>query len=227
MPSSRTAGSFSAGESRAGDNGAFALARYAADGILDPSFSADGRLLTDFGAPATGAIRIHNAGEGAWGVDVQADGRIVAAGEDESGSASDLALARYASDGSLDPGFSGDGVQTTDLGGSEQTRDLVLQSGRALVVGNTDAGSAPADFDSLLARYQADFDHYVRVEVTVAGPGRVGGPRIACPPDCVGSYATPQLLALTGVPDDEQSWSASAARARARSARSSPTPTLP
>jgi hypothetical protein len=58
----------------------FALARYKSDGSLDFSFDADGRVVTDFGAQ-----------EYAFGVDIQTDGSIVAAGP----ASGDFAVARY------------------------------------------------------------------------------------------------------------------------------------
>ncbi len=69
--------------------GDFALARYNANGSLDTSFSGDGKRKTDFGA-----------NEGAAGVAIQADGRIVAAGARVETSSNpqytrDFALARY------------------------------------------------------------------------------------------------------------------------------------
>jgi uncharacterized delta-60 repeat protein len=81
----------------------FAVARYRPDGSLDPSFSGDGKQTTDFGA----------AQQAAYGVAIQADGRIVAAGESSNDG---FALARYNAVGSLDPSFAGDGTQTTSLG---------------------------------------------------------------------------------------------------------------
>jgi uncharacterized delta-60 repeat protein len=62
----------------------FALARYNADGALDPTFDSDGRVTTDFGSgvdSASAAVR-------------QPDGKIVAAGVAEGGS-TDFGLARY------------------------------------------------------------------------------------------------------------------------------------
>ena len=193
-----------AGDSQAGGDGEFALARYFAGGAPDPSFSGDGRQMTDFGEPAPGFFGVQGTVDGAYGVAIQADGKIVAGGDDESAGGlpqNDMALARYAPDGSLDSSFSDDGLQTTDLGGNEQIRDLVLQNGRPLVAGNTDAGSGPAQFDFVLARYQSDADRYLTVDVAVSGPGHVVGPRILCPPDCVGSYDAPQPVELTGVPE--------------------------
>jgi uncharacterized delta-60 repeat protein len=60
----------------------FALARYNPDGSLDPSFGSGGKVTTDFGGFDV-----------AFGVALQPDGKIVAAGQ--GGSGSDFALARY------------------------------------------------------------------------------------------------------------------------------------
>ncbi len=86
--------------------GDFALARYNPNGSLDTSFSGDGRQTTDFGGF-----------DGANGVALQGDGKIVAVGDSGAGGTGDFALARYNPNGSLDPSFSGDGKQTTDFGG--------------------------------------------------------------------------------------------------------------
>jgi uncharacterized delta-60 repeat protein len=70
----------------AGDD--FALARYNPGGALDASFSGDGKRTTDFGGD-----------DGANGVALQADGRIVAAGVGRGADgSSDFALARYLGD---------------------------------------------------------------------------------------------------------------------------------
>lgn len=101
--------------------GAFALARYNADGSLDPTFAGDGKQTTDFGG----------GGGEARSVAVQADGRIVVAG----GGGGALALARYTSDGSLDPTFSSDGKQTA---ADPSGWDVALQSdGKIVVVGGS------------------------------------------------------------------------------------------
>ena len=75
-------------------DGNFVLARYGADGALDPSFSGDGLVTTDLGGTDDGQ-----------GVAIQTDGKIVVAG----GSGGNFALARYTTGGGLDPSFSGDG----------------------------------------------------------------------------------------------------------------------
>jgi uncharacterized delta-60 repeat protein len=104
------------------DSAAFTLARYNANGFLDPSFSGDGVQTTDFGG----------SGE-ATGVAIQADGKIVTVGY----AGGDFALARYNPNGSLDPSFSSDGMQTTDFGGDDRANGVALQAnGRIVAVGD-------------------------------------------------------------------------------------------
>jgi uncharacterized delta-60 repeat protein len=96
----------------------FALARYNTDGSLDASFDFDGRVTTDFGRGTDNTIAVV----------LQPDGRIVAAGgHTQTGGSDDFALARYNSDGSLDPTFGVGGNVITDLGGFEAADDVVLQ----------------------------------------------------------------------------------------------------
>jgi uncharacterized delta-60 repeat protein len=89
-----------------GRSGVFALARYNPNGSLDRSFSGDGRKTTNFG----------DGRDGANGVAIQTNGKIVAVGGGGTDT-DEFALARYNPSGLLDPGFSGDGRQTTDFGG--------------------------------------------------------------------------------------------------------------
>jgi uncharacterized delta-60 repeat protein len=76
----------------------FALARYKPDGSLDPSFGNGGLVLTAFRG-----ISIIQA------IGIQSDGKIVVAG----GGAGSFALARYTTEGRLDPTFGRGGKVTT------------------------------------------------------------------------------------------------------------------
>ena len=123
-----------------GSVGGFALARHNADGSLDPSFGGDGKLTTDFGG----------SGGAAYGVALQPDGKIVAAGHGGAG----FALARYRPDGSLDSSFDGDGKLTTDFGGSGGAAyGVALQPDGKIVAVGSALGDAT---DFALARYNAD-----------------------------------------------------------------------
>ena len=87
-------------------------------------------------SPATASRRPTSAGsDGATGVALQGDGKIVAVGS-ERRSAHDFALARYNPNGSLDTSFSGDGKQTTDFGGTDGASGVALQgNGKIVAVG--------------------------------------------------------------------------------------------
>jgi uncharacterized delta-60 repeat protein len=124
-----------------------AIARYNPNGTLDTSFSGDGTQTADFGL-----------GEGAQatGVAIQGDGKIVVVGSAGATSTSqDFAVARYNPNGTLDTSFSGDGTQTTDLGGSDGAADVALQGdGKIVAVGEAEPGTSGDDFS--LVRYKAD-----------------------------------------------------------------------
>ncbi len=68
----------------AGFSDNFALARYSTDGTLDTTFSGDGKVITDLGG-----------WDEAYGVAIQSDGKIVAAGKSSLGGNFDFALVRY------------------------------------------------------------------------------------------------------------------------------------
>lgn len=124
----------------------FALARYDADGDLDPSFGTGGRVLTDMGS--------QGRDEEVKAVALQPDGKIVVAGLTGRFSlppnATDFAVARYNPNGTLDTSFSGDGRFTLDFGGTEEfASDLTVQSDGKIVVAGTVApvgGGQPRDF---------------------------------------------------------------------------------
>ena len=129
----------------------FSLARYNADGSLDSTFDSDGKLTTSFGGFAY-----------AYGVAIQSDGKIVVAGgvaNDLSPTNSDFALARYNPDGSLDTTFDSDGKLTTNLGGIDYGRSIILQPDGRIIV----AGYAMNDF--AVARY---YPGTIDVAVTVS-----------------------------------------------------------
>ena len=105
--------------------GNFGLARYHADGLLDTSFGEEGIVLTDFGG----------GWDGANDVLLQPDGKIIAVGYDHDG---DFAVARYNSNGSLDPQFDDDGRVLTDFGeGWDYANAVALDNHGNIVVAGT------------------------------------------------------------------------------------------
>jgi uncharacterized delta-60 repeat protein/uncharacterized repeat protein (TIGR01451 family) len=143
----------------------FALARYNVDGGLDDgtagdstpgdSFGGDGKVDTDF--DATSDI--------GYALAIQVDGKIVLAGTSgprftlsegavltPSGSTGDdFALARYNTNGNLDPTFSTDGLVTTDFfAGTDRALGVAIQKDGKIVA----AGFADNDGQQFaLARY--------------------------------------------------------------------------
>jgi uncharacterized delta-60 repeat protein len=121
----------------------FVLARYNGDGSPDASFGSGGMVTTDFGGAAFDA---------AFGVALQPNGKIVAAGGTFSFPSADFALARYKADGSLDPSFGTGGKVTTDFGAFDVASAVALQAdGKIIAAGQGGAGS-----DFALARYLGD-----------------------------------------------------------------------
>jgi uncharacterized delta-60 repeat protein len=123
----------------AGDSDAnFALARYNSNGSLDASFGSAGKVITSFGGI-----------DQASAVILQPDGKILVAGQTDTGISIDFALARYMPDGSLDGAFGTGGRVTTNfIGASDDlAAAVVLQSDGKIVVGGT------SDDNFALARY--------------------------------------------------------------------------
>ena len=126
-----------------GVSGRFALARYDADGSLDPFFGSGGRVTTSFTGEAT-----------ATAVAVQADGKIVTAGRASNGTRSNFVLARYDTDGTLDPFFGAGGRVVTSLAADAEALALVLQPDGKIVVAGRASDGVTSRF--ALARYDAD-----------------------------------------------------------------------
>lgn len=129
-----------------GPDSHFALWRFLPDGSLDPDFGVGGRSLTDF----SGRNDLIHA------LALQADGGIVAVGQTQPNQSilSDFALARYTSDGQLDPDFGTGGTVVTDFfGGYDVAMDVAsLPDGRLVVTGEVQ-GVPEAPADARVARY--------------------------------------------------------------------------
>jgi uncharacterized delta-60 repeat protein len=134
-----------------GINNDFALARYDANGVLDPTFDNDGKVMTAIGV----------ADEGAFAVGIQSTGKIVAAGAVLNAAGNnDFGVVRYNVDGSLDTTFAAGGsvpgTTLTDMaGGNDVALALMIQPDDKIMVGGaafvTNQGN-----DLALARYDAE-----------------------------------------------------------------------
>ena len=136
-----------AGQSDNGTNNDFALTRFNIDGSLDTSFGGgDGIVTTPIGSGS----------DIAYSMTLQADGKILLAGQSNNGTNNDFALTRYNSDGSLDNSFGGgDGIVTTALGsGTDRAYGVTVQTdGKILLAGLSHNGS---NDDFALTRYNSD-----------------------------------------------------------------------
>jgi uncharacterized delta-60 repeat protein len=116
-------------------NNNFAVARLNKNGSLDPTFSGDGRLATNFGAD-----------DYAQGIALQTDGKIVLAGEKRTTSPffSSFAVARYNTDGTPDTTFNGVGRKAFSViaASNSSASDVIVQpDGKIVVLGAAFSGS--------------------------------------------------------------------------------------
>ena len=131
-------GIVAAGLSNASGGNEFAVARYFSFGALNPTFGEGGRVTTDLRDSAS-----------AYGVAIQADGKVVVAGRSFACSPvicgagdTDFGLARYNPDGSLDTSFDGDGKAVTGFGDSDIATAVAIQSdGKIVAAGETATGN--------------------------------------------------------------------------------------
>lgn len=125
----------------------FAVIRYTEDGALDTTFNGNGKVVTAFG----------NSKSYISAVEIQSDGKIVAAGyaayRHPTGSyfSRVFALARYNPDGSLDNSFGEGGKVQTNLRSylSELKALAIAPDGKIVVAGRSNSSA-------VVARYNAD-----------------------------------------------------------------------
>jgi uncharacterized delta-60 repeat protein len=129
-----------AGATITADLGSFALARYLSDGSLDASFGTGGIVTTAVGSNPNTAI---------YAVALQVDGKIVAAGTDNS----TFVLARYLVNGSLDTSFGVDGIVTTAITGSSPS---IAAFGVEIQVDNAIVAIGTEGTNFVLVRYLPD-----------------------------------------------------------------------
>jgi uncharacterized delta-60 repeat protein len=126
------------------DVSGFLLVRYLSNGVIDSSFGKDGVVVTPFPG---------NVSSSALSVAIQSNGDIVAAGQTATTASgpSDFALARYTTNGALDPTFGHGGFVSTSFGSSQASVNTVLiqTDGKILAVGNSNG-------ETTIARYLAD-----------------------------------------------------------------------
>jgi uncharacterized delta-60 repeat protein len=105
----------------------FALARFHPDGRLDNTFGVNGRVAFSFGND-----------DFAKALKIQPDGKIVVVGYTGTGNAMNFLIARFNTNGTLDPSFGFGGFNVMDFaGGPDQGWALALQPDGKIVVAGT------------------------------------------------------------------------------------------
>jgi uncharacterized delta-60 repeat protein len=120
----------------------FAVIRLTANGALDPTFNATGKVIIPFNLGG-------DNDDEAMGVVLQPDGKIVVAGTAQvSASNKSVAVARLTSTGQLDTSFNGTGRLTFGFTGQvNEARAVALQlDGKILVAGYTQIAGTNNDF---------------------------------------------------------------------------------
>jgi uncharacterized delta-60 repeat protein len=176
-----------------GDDAVFALARYRRSGRLDRTFGNDGKVTTEIGSPCEEDTHIS-------ALAIQPDGKIVVAGSghpDGAGSGSTFVVARYDSEGALDPTFGENGVVTTAFSDESAAHDVALQTDGGIVAGGW--SSIPGSF--IPGRFSlARYDTGGSLDPSFGGDGMVntrfpGGRAIA---NAVALHADGAIVAAGG-----------------------------
>ncbi|QDS92976.1 Cadherin domain protein [Roseimaritima multifibrata] len=101
------------------------IARYTDVGVLDTTFSTDGKYIFIYGS----ATKV-------TGLGIQADGKYLLTGDLGNG---DAGLTRFLHSGALDNSFGSSGYTTVDSGGTETIHRLqILEDGKIILVGSSD-----------------------------------------------------------------------------------------
>ncbi len=130
-----------AGKAVIGSGTDIAVVRLNADGSLDVTFSADGKVTLNV-----------NGNDSGNAVAIQSDGAIVVAGEAFDGNSYNVAVVRFTTSGNADNTFSGDGKVSTAIGSNYDGGFAVgLHATGKIVVAGTFNG--PANDDLVVLRY--------------------------------------------------------------------------
>ena len=149
----------------------------AAPGSLDTGFNVTGNIVKDFGAS-----------ESLCAVAVLPDGRIIAAGTTDVNGHDDILVVRYLPNGTLDPSFSADGSELTNLlaTSNETATAMAIQpDGKIVVVGYTDANSG-INLDMFAVRFNPNggldssfgFSGKYTINPTVSADDRATGVKV-------------------------------------------------
>lgn len=152
----------------------FSVARYNTDGTLDATFGGGGKALANFGS----------GDQNAYGVALQADGKIVVSGAgffNPNPADSHFCVARFTSSGALDNTFSGNGLWNASYGtGSDAVAyDVDIQTDQKIVVSGSVTSSTGAASMTIVrlnssGSYDNSFDGNGLVQTQINGVSTSG-----------------------------------------------------
>jgi uncharacterized delta-60 repeat protein len=137
------AGEYPGDPSASTEGGGSIVFRLNPGGTLDQSFGTGGKAIVDFGDPSSLDFST------VFDVVLQANGKIVTVGQFRQ----DFLVARYTTDGHLDPTFNHDGVLRTNFGGREGASRLAIQPDGKIVVVGSFRVRGTFDYKVAVARY--------------------------------------------------------------------------
>lgn len=124
---------------------AFGVKRCNTNGTIDNTFGTSGSTVIDI-SPNLDFGRA---------IAIQADDKIILAGQSNNGTNDDIVVVRLNSDGTIDNTFGSNGIVTTTVSAySELANDIVVQSDGKIVVGGGAYNGTSEDF--ILVRYNAN-----------------------------------------------------------------------
>ena len=120
----------------------FGIVRYSNNGTLDTTFNSAGIVTTAIGTGANGL-----------GIALQSNGQSVVVGYTFLDGSTQIALARYNTDGSADSSFGSDGIVTTPISNGASGNAIAIDSsGNIVIAGSATISPTPQFF---VARYSA------------------------------------------------------------------------
>ena len=124
-----------------------ALMRFNSSGTIDSTFGNNGRVSTD----------INNQLQEARAMTTQSDGKIVVAGLTQTpGSAANVALFRYNTDGSLDSSFGTNGIVISIVSNYDDfATDVVLDSDGKILISGLTTDASQGIYNSLIMRFDS------------------------------------------------------------------------
>ena len=125
--------------------GDFGVVKFTPNGSLDNSFGIEGKVTTDLG----------DAADVANSAVIQDDGKILVAGYTSGSTYTNVAIARYNTDGSLDTSFDKDGRVITNLSVKSSAASIAMLPGNKIVVAGN-YGTDEMNNDFLICEYNPD-----------------------------------------------------------------------